>query len=304
MAIFKAIDNPSTSKDGAKGAINYVANKAEITKGINCSDEKEQAFKDFQETKEFYEKLEGRQFKHFVLSFDKEMKSPELAINMGEDVAKNLFKDYEVFLAVHTDTKNIHCHMIVNSVNINSGEKYRHNKYEYEGYKEKVNEIGLTYGIERTEEKEKEIGELRTPSKAKMNVIKNHFKGAENSDILNTYFILTNVLEKEKIKSIDEFKEKMYKEGIIVDWEPQKKNITFEVKEEFANSKKRKFRLSNLEKTFSDPRLTKENLENGFEYTKEMEKEREKEVQRQKEIQKQREIQREIQRERDDDLSL
>ncbi|MGL4612578.1 MAG: relaxase/mobilization nuclease domain-containing protein [Cetobacterium sp.] len=295
MAIFKSIDNPSTKIGGSKKAIDYIAKKAEITKGFNCSDDREQAYKDFQETKEFYGKMDGRQFKHFILSFEEGRGTPEIAINMGEDIAKTLFKDYEVFLAVHTDTENTHCHLLVNSVNLNTGNKYRHSKYEYEIYKEKVVEIGLNYGIEPTQEKEKEIGEVRTDSKEKRKAIENHFNDVQKSDIVNTYMILTNVLENEKIKSIDEFKNKMDKEGIIVDWEPQKKNITFEIKPEFANSKKRKFRLSNLNKTFSDERLTKENLENGFEITKQLEQEKQKEIQHQQKIEKQRKI-----RDRDD----
>lgn len=66
----------------------------------------------------------------------------------------------------------------------------------------------------------------------------------------------------------------MDKERIIVDWQPQRKHITLEVKEEFASSKKIKFRLSNLNKMFNDPRLTKENLEFRFEYTKQIEQEK------------------------------
>ena len=40
----------------------------------------------------------------------------------------------------------------------------------------------------------------------------------------------------------------------------KKKNITFELDEKYAKSEKNKFRLTNLSKTFNDPRLTKENL--------------------------------------------
>lgn len=61
--------------------------------------------------------------------------------------------------------------------------------------------------------------------------------------IVNTYTILTKILKNKKIKSIDEFKGKMDKERIIVEWQPQRKHITLEVKEEFASSQKRKFRV-------------------------------------------------------------
>ena len=110
-----------------------------------------------------------------------------------------------------------------------------------------------------------------------MKSIENH-SFDKRSDIVTVYTAVTNVLENEKIKSVDEFVNRMEQEGIVVDWQPQRKNVTFEIKEEYASSKKRKFRLSNLNKTFSDIRLTKENLEYGFEYTKQKEeKQREQE---------------------------
>lgn len=287
MAIFKAIANPSTQSGGTKSAIGYVGKKSELTLGLNCSDDYKIAIKEFEETKENFEKLEGRQFKHYVLSFESHFNSPEKALDISKKFSEEAFDEHEVFLAVHTDTDNIHCHMIVNSVSFVTGKKYNQNKKDLENYKELINEIGLEYGIEITKKTEKEIGEIDSNSKEKIKAIENHFSGVQRSDIVNTYDVLTNVLENGSVKSIDDFKSKMDKEGIIVDWEPQKKNITLEVKEEFANSKKRKFRLSNLNKTFNDPRLTKENLETCFEFTKNLEQEKKEiEKQRQKEIEK------------------
>lgn len=293
MAIFKAIANPSTKRGGAKSALDYVGKKSDLTLGLNCSNDYEIAFQEFEETKEQFNKLDGRQYKHYVLSFEKDFNDSELALEMSKTFCEKAFEEHEVFLAVHDDKENLHCHMVVNSVNFVNGKKHTQSMKDLDKYKEFINEIGLEHGIEITRKIGKEIGEVTTDTKEKRRAIENHFNGEKRSDIVNTYIILTKVLENEKIKSIDEFKEKMDKEGIIVDWQPQRKHITLEVKEEFASSKKRKFRLSNLNKTFNDPRLTKENLEFGFEYTKQVEQEKQKEKERQQEIQKRRERQRE-----------
>lgn len=293
MAVFKAIANPSTKKGGAKSALDYVGKKSDLTLGLNCSNDYEIAFQEFEETKEQFNKLDGRQYKHYILSFEKDFNDSELALEMSKTFCEKAFEEHEVFLAVHDDKDNLHCHMVVNSVSFVNGKKHNQSMKDLDKYKEFINEIGLEYGIEITKKIGKEIGEVTTDTKEKRRAIKNHFNGEKRSDIVNTYIILTKVLENEKIKSIDEFKGKMDEEGIIVDWQPQRKHITLEVKEEFVSSQKRKFRLSNLNKTFNDPRLTKENLEFGFEYTKSIEKEKQKEEERQQEIQKRRERQRE-----------
>ncbi|WP_297407992.1 relaxase/mobilization nuclease domain-containing protein [uncultured Cetobacterium sp.] len=255
MAIFKAIKNPSIQKGGAKSALDYVGKKSDLTLGINCSDDYDIAFQEFEEN----------------------FKNSELALEVSKKFCEKEFKDHEVFLSVHNDSNNLHCHMIVNSVNFVNGKKHNQKKKDLTRYKELINEIGLEHRIQITKKIGKEIGDVTTDTKEKRKAIENHFNGKERSDIVNTYSVLTRVLETEKIKSIDDFKEKMDKEGIILDWQPQRKHITLEVKEEFASSLKRKFRLSNLNKTFNDPRLTKENLEFGFEYTKQIEQERNKE---------------------------
>lgn len=285
MGIFKSIDNPSSKIGGSKSALDYVGKKAELTKGINCSDDYKQAYKDFQETKELYNKIGGRQFKHFVLSFEGSTNNSEQVLELGEKVATHLFKDHEVFLAVHTDTDNYHCHMVVNSVNLMTGYKYRHSKFELENYKEVINELGKEYDFSLTkntelvqEQTSNEIGDIYAPNTKKLNAINRHFNNKKESDIVNTYSIVLKVLSENKIKSVDEFGEKLKEQGITLDWQEQRKNVTFEIDEKYANSKKRKFRLSNLEKTFSDPRLKKESLNLYFEKNLELEIEKLKEL--------------------------
>ncbi|MBC2857241.1 relaxase/mobilization nuclease domain-containing protein [Cetobacterium sp. 2A] len=272
MGIFKSIDNPSTRKGGSKSALDYVGKKAELTKGINCSDDYIEAYKDFQETKELYNKLGGRQFKHFVLSFGEETKSNEIALEMSEKIASKIFNGHEVFLAVHSDTDNLHCHMVVNSVNVMTGYKYSHSKQELENYKEVINEIGKDYNFVLTKNQElvseiqnTTVGDIKIYNKSKLKSVENHFSGKKESDLVNTYSIVIKVLEENRIKSIKEFGSKLLEQGIKLDWQEQRKNITFELDTKYSQSKKNKFRLSNLSKSFSDPKLTKENLELIFE---------------------------------------
>ena len=67
-----------------------------------------------------------------------------------------------------------------------------------------------------------------------------------------------------------EFIAKLEKEGYGIDWNDNKKNITFSIPISILKGKKNKFRLSNLEKTFNIPLFTKENLIEKFEINKSM----------------------------------
>lgn len=282
MAIFKSINNPSSKIGGSKKALSYVGGKADLTKGVLCSDVASEAFKDFQETKELYKKMDGRQYKHYVLSFDKDEGNKEIAIDMAEKIAKKKFKGNEVFLAVHTDTENTHCHMIVNSVNLENGKKFQQSFKDLKDYKEYINTIGKEHKIEISK-KENTIGNIRTSGKDKRKIIEKHLQGKEQSDIVTVYKALTDVLSTSNMKSEEELRQELKKKHITLNWSQTRKNVTLELDNKIAKGKKTKFRLSNLEKTFDDKRLTKENLQHIFQKAKELERSEELFIAREKE---------------------
>lgn len=287
MAIFKSINNPSSAVGGSEKALNYVEKKADLTRGVLCSDDASQAFKEFQETKKIHRKMEGRQYKHYVLSFDKGEGNKEIAIDMAEKIAKEKFTGNEVFLAVHTDTENTHCHMIVNSVSLENGKKFQQSFQDLKDYKEYINMVGKEHKIEISR-KENKIGNIRTQGKEKRKIIEKHLKGKEQSDIVTTYKALTDVLSTSNIKNKEELSEELKKKHITLNWSPSRKNVTLELDKKIANGKKTKFRLSNLAKTFDDKRLTKENFEHIFQKSKELEKSEEQFIAREKEKKKER----------------
>lgn len=271
MAIFSGIVKSSCVIGGAKGVLNYVAKKADKTLGINCSDDYKQALGDFQDTKRYYNKLNGRQYKHYVLSFDKKDNIPQDKIlEIAAKIAMTNFKGHEVFLALHTDTNNPHCHMVVNSVNFQNGYKFQQSSKDLKNTKENINILGKEYGFELTK-KDKQIGEIRANSKEKLKTLEKDFLGKGKSDLLTTYKILNNVLKTNDIQSSKELGEKLKENGVNLTWEETRKNVTLELDQNISSSKKNKFRLSNLEKTFSDPRLEKDFLEKIFEKNRELE---------------------------------
>lgn len=267
MAILKGIGNPSSKSGGAKSALEYVGKKADLTKGIYCSNDWKEAFNDFQNTKEFYNKENGRQYLHYVQSFKEGEVTPEEALELTEKFCNKVIKDNEVFLAVHTDQKHIHCHVIVNSVSYVDGHKFQCSRNDLEKWKEISNEINKDHGLE-IPQKTTEQGKIIAWKKEQYMALK---KSLENKEIPNDSLNLVNsILEISKCcQNKNEFIEKMDSKGYQVDWQDHKKNITFTVSENTLTGKKNKFRLNTLGKTFNHEILSKEGLENEFSKTRE-----------------------------------
>ena len=142
MAIIKAIN----SKGSIKNIVDYISdsNKTDesLMSGKDCSNNPEFAKEQMETTKELYRKDTGRQYKHFVQSFNPEDNiSPDKAHKIGLEWAEKSFKGFEVFISTHKDKDHIHNHFVVNSVSFLNGEKFRYSNKELKDLKELSNKI-------------------------------------------------------------------------------------------------------------------------------------------------------------------
>lgn len=295
MAILKGIAGASSKKNGSKNVLDYVGKKAELTFGINCSSDYKEAFNDFQATKEIFKKEEGRQYLHYVQSFSGDEVTPEQALELTKKFCEKAMKDCDVFLAVHNETDNVHCHIVINSVNNQNGKKimcqkkefverdlnYEYKKYEkdnnyvmkqrsycFDTWKEKANEINLEAGLKIPEKSEKK--ELKCWNKNEYQMKKKLEEEGKLTDKEKVYYSIGMILEEKNIKSYEEFSKELKNKNII--FAERGKNLTFELDPEVAETKKSKFRLSTLAKDFNHTSLTKENLETLFKMNLEKEK--------------------------------
>ena len=255
MAIIKAIN----SKSSVKHIINYVSDKEKTTKelltGKDCSSDSERAIEDMKTTKELYQKEEGRQYKHFVQSFNPEDNiSPEKANKIGMEWAKENFKGYEVFVATHTDKDHIHNHFVVNAVNFETGEKFRQSRTDLKRYKEVSDRICEREGLTKTPSNSKNI---TTFNSKKYKAIEQALQGKKKSYLID----IGKTVEKNihKSTSKEHFINNMESEGYRVKWSDTAKNVTFEDKEGH------KVRSSNLEETFKEEQFKKEEMLKTFE---------------------------------------
>ena len=108
-------------------AINYVINgdKTEehiLTAYLNCDPGR--AFQQMMETKEEIGKTGGRQCYHIIQSFRPGEVTPELALKIATEFAEECLPGYEAVIGTHVDRHHIHSHIVFNSVNTMTGEKY------------------------------------------------------------------------------------------------------------------------------------------------------------------------------------
>lgn len=147
MPLFKGV----ASKAKPSKAIKYITNpnKAAIvvTHGLDDSLDYSVQFADTQSLFGKAKSFGSRKYYHFKHSFDpKDNVSPAEASQMTEELAQQVFDDYEYIIATHTDKAHIHCHLIVNSVSFATGKMLHFNNTEYGELKDLSNSIAEKHG--------------------------------------------------------------------------------------------------------------------------------------------------------------
>ncbi|MDA2526099.1 relaxase/mobilization nuclease domain-containing protein [Bacillus thuringiensis] len=135
----------------ASRAINYAEKKATVKSGHNC--DVDYAKTSFKELRMLYGKNDGVQAHTIIQSFRPGEVTPEQANELGLELARAVAKDHQVAIYTHTDKKHIHNHIVINSVNIETGNKYQSNAEQRHFVKSENDRICLENGLEVTERK-------------------------------------------------------------------------------------------------------------------------------------------------------
>src|SRR5665648_332227 len=218
MALIKAI-NPA--KRSLAQGINYITNpdKTEETliSGKDC--DAQQVLEEMQTTKELYGKTQGRQYKHFVQSFSpNDPIDPSKAHQIGFEMAQKAFPGYEVLVATHTDKDHLHNHFIVNSVNFETGAKYRQSISELMDIKELSNEICERDGLHVMTKEE------QTPGKS---LSMNEYQVAVKGESWKFKLMGEIDQSRETSRSKEDFIKSMESKGYHVKWTDERKFITY-----------------------------------------------------------------------------
>ncbi len=87
--------------------------------------------------KEFYNKIGGREYIHFVVSVRETASDDMTMIAIANRIA-SFYEGFQILYAVHHNTKHSHIHFIMNSVNALDGHKFTQSKADLERFKEFV----------------------------------------------------------------------------------------------------------------------------------------------------------------------
>lgn len=115
-------------------AIAYVLNGDKtddriLTAHLNCDPGHE--YRQMMETKQELGKTGGRLGYHIIQSFQPGEITPELALELAKEFASTYLNEYEVVIGTHVDKHHIHSHILFNSVNQQTGEKYHVSTQDY-----------------------------------------------------------------------------------------------------------------------------------------------------------------------------
>lgn len=134
-----------------RGLIDYVSNEEktnnkEFVSGINCLPNI--AYQEMMNTKKQFFKTDGIECFHGYQSFVSGEVTPEIAHEIGIKLAEKLWGDkYQVIVATHTNTDNIHNHFVLNSVSFKDGKKFTNRNKDYNNMQYESDNLCKEYGL-------------------------------------------------------------------------------------------------------------------------------------------------------------
>ena len=123
--VMKIAEEKRMNSDGMKALFNYIARDSFTTVGIGMSDDKDKAFRQTQANKKRFNKAIDDKMRfcfHDIISLEYGT-DKELALKIGIEYCQKEYeeKGYNCFIGVHTDTKNTHIHILIDTVNFRNG---------------------------------------------------------------------------------------------------------------------------------------------------------------------------------------
>lgn len=113
---------------------------------LNCN--QETAYQDMMATKKRKNATGGRLGYHIVQSFKPGEVTAEEAHKIAIELAQRSFRDYEVVIGTHIDKDHIHSHIVVNSVSVFTGKKYRDSAKDlFNGIREASDQLCREHGL-------------------------------------------------------------------------------------------------------------------------------------------------------------
>jgi hypothetical protein len=153
QVIYKIAEKQRKTRAGFMQLMDYISRDSFKTFGVGVSDDKDIASKQYLINKDLYDKNKDGKDRftyHVMASFGVDVPI-ETVIEIMQDFCEENFYDkgFNSFFAVHTDTDNIHCHVVADNVNFNTGDMIHSvTEKQYESMSQKKKEKPETFVYE------------------------------------------------------------------------------------------------------------------------------------------------------------
>lgn len=144
--------NNSEKNDVVNNIISYILRPSKIphniTGGIGVSlTSASDVIKQFKQVKKSFRKTRGIPLQHFIVSFsagEEKLYSLRQFQSIGYQIAEYFNGEYQIVFALHEDSKHLHLHFAVNTVNFRTGKKMVWNETSFYSLKNFIETYTLT----------------------------------------------------------------------------------------------------------------------------------------------------------------
>jgi hypothetical protein len=201
MATTKISSTKSTSR-----AINYAEKRAEEKSALNC--DIDYAKSSFKATREMYGKTDGNEGHVVIQSFKPNEVTPEQCNQLGLELAEKIAPNHQVAVYTHNDTDHVHNHIVINSIDLETGKKFNNNKKALHDIRQANDKVCQSHNLSIPEEKAK----LRY-TQAEQNII-----DKSDNDTASWKNQVRMAIEetKEQATDFDDFKQRLETKGVEV----------------------------------------------------------------------------------------
>lgn len=140
MATTKISATKSTSR-----AMNYAEKRAVEKSGLNC--DVDYAKSSFKASRELYGKTDGNQGHVIIQSFKLDEVTPEQCNQLGLELAEKMAPNHQVAVYTHDDTDHVHNHIVINSIDLETGKKFNNNKQTLRDLRDFNDEVCREHGL-------------------------------------------------------------------------------------------------------------------------------------------------------------
>ena len=157
QVIYKIAEKQRKTRAGFIQLMNYISRDSFKTFGVGVSDDKDIASKQYLINKDLYDKNKDGKDRftyHVMASFGADVPVEKVIEIMEEFCTENFYdKGFNSFFAIHTDTNNIHCHIVADNVNFETGNMIHSvTEKQYESMSQKKKEKKETFVYEKQRE--------------------------------------------------------------------------------------------------------------------------------------------------------